>query len=116
MDEEMQRYQLLTTLEKALKEMEMMKEAIMFESWIAVDQQWELYQEKMGDYLKRMEELKSVYEFVNAGGSGKKAYYHMHLEIFNKHESFFMDLFEGIDLSGKKTFPQLFELYEFVWR
>jgi hypothetical protein len=109
MDEEVQRYQLLTTLERALKEMETRGKSIMYESWFTVDQKWEHYQE-------RMEELKAVYEFVNAGGSGKKAYYHMHLEIFNKHESFFMDLFESIDLYGKTIFPQIFELYEFVWR
>lgn len=103
MEEELQRVLMLQAIQKAVKEMEEIKLHEMFQEMDIREVSWKRYNE-------RLEELKVVYEFVHAGGSGKSAYRHMQMNIFGKHESFFMDLFES------QLFPQLFELFEFVWR
>jgi isopenicillin N synthase-like dioxygenase len=110
-----QKLKLLDLMERALKEMEEQKTLAKAEFVEHIEEWGVFWINQRKDYWEhydaRTEELKSVYEYLNhEKSSGKNAYRHMQLEIFNKHETFFMDLF------ATRQFPWLFMLFEFVWR
>lgn len=57
-------------------------------------------------YAKAIQELNEVKWYLQQVGEAREAYRYLSLEVFMKHESFFMDLFES------NEFPNLFELFE----
>lgn len=59
-------------------------------------------------YRLMYKEFKEVQSFLKEGGSVDKAKRYLSMEIFDKRESFFMDLFDT------NEFPILFELFEYV--
>lgn len=58
-------------------------------------------------YKEMYEEIKEVQHFVQQNGDLNKGYRHLQMNVFMKHESFFMNLFDT------RHFPVLFELFEF---
>lgn len=69
----------------------------------------DLFREDVRDLYKRMyEEIEETHDYLAGEGTVKDAYRYLQLNVFMKHESFFMDLFET------NEFPVLFELFEFV--
>lgn len=91
----------IEVLGKAINEMEQKK--------IVLLKRGDLIKEEMfGLYKDAIEEFKTVAEYLNSpSGDIKKSYRYLQMNVFMKHESFFMDLFET------NEFPYLFELFEF---
>ena len=58
-------------------------------------------------YKKIYEELHDMHKQIKEGGDLQQAYRYLQLSVFNKEESFCMDLFQT------KRFPVLFELFEY---
>lgn len=100
MNEEQKRALFLETISKALDEMKRNQTIIV--------KRGDLFDEKERDLYKNMhEEIEDVRQFLQDGGLVNKAYRHLQMNVFMKHESFFMSLFET------QHFPGLFELFEF---
>jgi hypothetical protein len=90
----------LSLMNKALSEMKEEQVVLLKRGDLFGDEQRNLYKEMY-------EEIKEVQHFIKEGGLVNKGYRHLQMNIFMKHESFFMNLFET------QQFPILFELFEF---
>jgi hypothetical protein len=90
----------LSLINKALSEMKEEQVVLLKRGDLFGDEQRNLYKEMY-------EEIKEVQHFIKEGGLVNKGYRHLQMNIFMKHESFFMNLFET------QQFPVLFELFEF---
>lgn len=63
-------------------------------------------EEEVTLYKFAIRELTETKSYLKGGGDVEKAYRFLQQNVFMRHESFFMDLFET------RQFPQLFDLFE----
>lgn len=89
----------LKHLENAINEM-LKKYVVILKRGDLIDE------EKIPLYKETIHELIDTERFLGGKGTPNEVYRHLQLNVFMKHESFFMDLFET------NEFPQLFELFE----
>jgi hypothetical protein len=99
-NESEKRRQFLLFMKTALEEMK--------RNQVVLFKRGDLFQEADRHVYKNMyEEIQTVKDFIKDGGSIDKGYRHLQMNVFMKNESFLMNLFET------KSFPNLFELFEF---
>ena len=90
----------ISLINKALSEMKQNQVILLKRGDLIDDDQRNLYKD-----MDR--EIEEVRRFVRNGGTVKEGYRHLQMNIFMKHETFFMNLFET------QNFPVLFELFEY---
>lgn len=92
--------QLIQLLEQTLEELKNNQLILLKRGDVVESSQKHLYKETSN-------ELETVKEFVETNGDVTQAYRFMQINLFMKHENFYMNLFDT------KMFPRLFELFEF---
>lgn len=90
----------ISIIDKALTEMETQQVVLLKRGDL-------IEREKLPLFKEMYEEIKEIRTYLETGGAIEKAYRHLQMNVFMKHEAFFMDLFET------KSFPELFELFEY---
>jgi hypothetical protein len=99
-NEKEKRRQFLSLITNALSEMKEQQTVLL--------KRGDLFRERERELFKsQYHEIKDILDFVKHNGSVEKGYRHLQMNVFMKHESFFMNLFET------QKFPILFELFEF---
>lgn len=84
---------------KAIQEMKEKQVVLLKRGDLIKEEQIPLYKEVLNELIETKWYLRQI-------GNVKEAYRYLQLNVFMKHESFFMDLFET------NEFPSLFDLFE----